>query len=61
MSRIFMFPYAKTMAFGGVATGSIKAKEAEMVTGSIRYSGLIWRLFACGGLQQPAIHSNTQQ
>ncbi|KAF3841010.1 hypothetical protein F7725_006872 [Dissostichus mawsoni] len=33
------FPKAKAMALGGVATGSMKAREAAMVHGSITYSG----------------------
>jgi len=41
-----MFPYAKTIALGGVATGSIKANDADTVTGSIKYRGLMWRLLA---------------
>jgi len=47
MSRIFICPYAKTIAFGGVATGSMNANEAETVTGSIRYSGFTSILVAC--------------
>lgn len=35
MSRTFRFPYEKTMALGGVATGSMKAREAAIVHGSI--------------------------
>lgn len=34
-------PVANTRAFGGVATGSMKANEAEAVAGSIRYNGLV--------------------
>jgi len=34
-------PVANTNAFGGVATGNMKANEAEAHTGSIRYIGLI--------------------
>jgi len=33
---IFMFPYANTIALGGVATGSMNANDAEMVTGNMR-------------------------
>src|SRR5512133_2502604 len=36
----------KTMAFGGVATGSMKAMDAEMVAGSIKRRGLIFVLIA---------------
>lgn len=39
MSTTLRFPKEKAMALGGVATGSIKAREAEMVQGSITYSG----------------------
>lgn len=39
MSTIFMCPYAKTMAFGGVATGSMNAKLVATVTGIIKYNG----------------------
>ena len=35
------------MAFGGVATGSMKAHDAQMVTGSITYRGLIPMSLAC--------------
>lgn len=41
ISLIVITPVANTRAFGGVATGNINANEAEAVTGSIRYSGLI--------------------
>mgnify|MGYP000284503092 CR=1 FL=1 len=34
------------MAFGGVAAGSIKAREAEIVAGSMKISGLISILIA---------------
>ncbi len=40
MSDIFRYPYEKTMAFGGVATGSMKAKDALRVQGIITYRGL---------------------
>lgn len=39
MSDTLSKPCAKTMAFGGVATGSMKAKEALRVQGIITYSG----------------------
>lgn len=32
-------PPENTMAFGGVATGNMKANEQEMAAGSIRYQG----------------------
>ena len=39
MSLTSRYPPANTIAFGGVATGNIKANEHEMVAGSIRYHG----------------------
>ena len=36
MSGIFSLPVAKTIAFGGVATGSMNAKEEQIVAGIIR-------------------------
>jgi len=39
MSVVFMFEAAKTMAFGGVATGSKKQKEQLSVAGSMKYRG----------------------
>lgn len=39
MSRTLSFPKEKAMALGGVATGSMKAREAATVQGSITYSG----------------------
>lgn len=39
MSRTLRFPKEKAMALGGVATGSMKAREEAMVHGSITYSG----------------------
>lgn len=36
MSTTRMYPYEKAIALGGVATGSMKAKEAEKAAGSIR-------------------------
>lgn len=33
------FPKEKAIALGGVATGSMKAKDAAMVQGSITYRG----------------------
>lgn len=39
MSVTLRIPYEKTMAFGGVATGSMKAKEALRVQGIITYRG----------------------
>lgn len=33
------WPVAKTMALGGVATGSMKAKEAAITQGNIKYKG----------------------
>ena len=34
-------PLPKTIAFGGVATGNMKANEAERVAGIIRYKGCV--------------------
>lgn len=39
MSRTLRFPNEKAMALGGVATGSMKAREEAMVHGSMTYSG----------------------
>lgn len=39
MSDTLRIPYEKTMALGGVATGSMKAKEALSVQGIITYRG----------------------
>lgn len=39
MSMTLRSPKEKAMALGGVATGSIKAREAATVQGSITYSG----------------------
>lgn len=41
MSMTLSFPKENAMALGGVATGSMKAREAAMVHGSITYSGCI--------------------
>ena len=40
MSIMLSFSLPKTIAFGGVATGNIKAHEAAIVAGSIRIRGL---------------------
>lgn len=42
ITRIGTFPVEKTMALGGVATGSIKAIEADIVAGSMSNKGFIW-------------------
>lgn len=39
MSMTLSFPKENAMALGGVATGSMKAREAAMVHGSITYNG----------------------
>ena len=39
MSMTLRFPYEKAIALGGVATGSMKAREAQMVLGNMTYSG----------------------
>ena len=41
MSMILRLPYANTIVFGGVATGSMKAKDEASVVGTIRYNGFI--------------------
>ena len=40
ISIIINLPVPKIIAFGGVATGSIKAMEADRVAGSMNNSGL---------------------
>lgn len=52
MSRTLRFPKEKAMALGGVATGSMKAREAAMVHGSITYSGCILTAMAFNTPQQ---------
>jgi len=47
MSIIRILPNEKAIAFGGVATGSIKAKEVDNATGNITYNGLFPVLSAC--------------
>ena len=47
MSMTLRFPKEKAMALGGVATGSMNAREAAMVQGSITYSGWILIATAC--------------
>ena len=42
ISAIFIRPLPKIIAFGGVATGIIKAQDAESVAGIIRKSGFIF-------------------
>lgn len=39
MSITLINPYENTTAFGGVATGSIKAKEDAVAMENIRYTG----------------------
>ena len=39
ISGIVTHPLPKTMAFGGVATGNIRANDAERVAGSINING----------------------
>lgn len=41
MSDTFRKPEENTMALGGVATGSMKAKEALSVQGIMTYSGFM--------------------
>ena len=40
IAEIFNFPEPKTIAFGGVATGSINANEHDIVAGIIINKGL---------------------
>lgn len=47
MSSTLRVPYEKAMALGGVATGSMKAKEALMVQGNMTYRGWSLIVFAC--------------
>jgi hypothetical protein len=46
ISKTFNRLVPKTMAFGGVAAGNIKAKEAAIVAGSINNNGLTSKLIA---------------
>ena len=39
MSMTLTAPKAKTMALGGVATGSMKAKDVVMAVGNMKNSG----------------------
>ena len=39
MSITLMSPCAKTIALGGVATGSMKAKDEAIADGSMKYMG----------------------
>ena len=39
MSLTLRCPPVNTIAFGGVATGNMKANEHEIVAGSMRYHG----------------------
>ena len=41
-----IFPDEKTIAFGGVATGSMNAMDAEMVVGIMRSNGSRFRAMA---------------
>lgn len=50
MSMTFRLPKEKAMALGGVATGNMKASDAEMVQGSITYSG--WILIAVAWIKK---------
>ena len=42
ISIILILPLPKTTAFGGVATGIIKANEADSVAGIININGLVF-------------------
>ena len=43
-------PVANAIAIGGVATGNMKEKDVDMVTGNIRKSGLFPSVFACNDM-----------
>ena len=43
MSTTRIMPLANTIAFGGVATGSMNANEAATQTGNAKYNGLMHR------------------
>lgn len=58
MSDTLRIPYEKTMALGGVATGSMKAKEALSVQGIITYRGfrlIDWHMEARTGRKSVAV------
>ena len=46
MSLTLRCPPENTIAFGGVATGNMKANEQEIAAGSMRYQGWTWSSFA---------------
>lgn len=50
MSLTLRCPPANTMAFGGVATGNMKANEQEIVAGIMMYQGWTLIAFACGNI-----------
>lgn len=47
MSLTLRCPPANTIAFGGVATGNMKANEQDIVAGIIKYHGWTWISSAC--------------
>ena len=57
MSMTLTAPKAKTMALGGVATGSMKAKDVVMAAGNMKNSGFKFSVRDCNS--QPA--SETQK
>jgi len=42
ISIILILPVPKMMAFGGVATGNMKAIDAESVAGIMKSKGFVW-------------------
>lgn len=47
ISGILRIPVENTMAFGGVATGNIKANEQATAEDTIRYKGFSPKVRAC--------------
>lgn len=59
MSETFRYPKEKTMALGGVATGSMKAKEALRVQGIMTYSGFMAMDWAWRGKKRNELANGT--
>ena len=55
ISGIFKYPEPKTMAFGGVATGSIKAQDAATVIPTINVNGWTSKIKAIGAITGKSI------
>ena len=47
ISLTVIYPVANTIAFGGVATGSMNAKDVAMAHGNIKYKGFSCKRTAC--------------